>query len=231
MRAAEAAYPGPTLELMERAGKAVAEEILSRFPAARRVAVWCGPGANGGDGLVVAAELLRAGREPAVRLLGPEEKVAGDAAAVLERAQEAGVPFVAEHGAADLAVDALFGTGFSREAPTGGRGGDRGAERRERPGRLDRPALRRRRLDGTGGRRRRRSGAHGDLPRAEGGPRRRARALPRGRGGRRRHRPRRRSDPAPARPRPGSSTSCPGGRSATTSTRPERCSSSAARAA
>ncbi|HXV96325.1 MAG TPA: NAD(P)H-hydrate dehydratase [Gaiellaceae bacterium] len=112
MRAAEAAHPGPTLELMERAGKGVSDEILARYPDARRVAVWCGTGANGGDGLVVAAELLRAGREPAVRLLGPEEKVAGDAAIVLGRAREAGVPFVAEHGAADLAVDALFGTGF-----------------------------------------------------------------------------------------------------------------------
>ena len=113
MRAAEAAYPGPTLELMERAGKSVADEILTRFPAARRVAVWCGTGANGGDGLVVAAELARAGRESAVRLLGHEEKVVGDAAVMLERAREAGVPFDDEHGGADLAVDALFGTGFS----------------------------------------------------------------------------------------------------------------------
>ena len=112
MRAAEAAYPGPTLELMERAGKSVADEILTRFPDARRVALWCGTGANGGDGLVVAAELARAGREPAVRLFGPEEKVAGDAAVVLEGTREAGVPFVDEHGGADLAVDALFGTGF-----------------------------------------------------------------------------------------------------------------------
>jgi NAD(P)H-hydrate epimerase len=113
MRAAESAYPGPTLELMERAGKSVAGEILTRFPDARRVAVWCGTGANGGDGLVVATELARASREPAVRLLGPEEKVAGDAAVVLAGTREAGVPFVAEHGGADLAVDALFGTGFA----------------------------------------------------------------------------------------------------------------------
>ena len=113
MRAAEAAYAGPTLELMERAGKGVADEILARYPDARRVAVWCGGGANGGDGLVAAAELLRAGREPAVRLLGPEERVSGDAASVLARAKEVGVPFVEEHGSADLAVDALFGTGFA----------------------------------------------------------------------------------------------------------------------
>jgi hydroxyethylthiazole kinase-like uncharacterized protein yjeF len=113
MRAAEAEYAEATLELMERAGRSVFEEIVRRFPDARRVAVWCGLGANGGDGLVVATELARAGREPAVRLLGPEEKLTGDAAVMLQRAKEAGVPFESETGAADLAVDALFGTGFS----------------------------------------------------------------------------------------------------------------------
>jgi hydroxyethylthiazole kinase-like uncharacterized protein yjeF len=113
MRAAEAAYPGPTLELMERAGAAVAAEIARRYPDAARVTVWCGTGANGGDGLVVATELARAGKDCAVRLLGPEEKVAGDAAVMLERARKAGVPFANELGPADVAVDALFGTGFS----------------------------------------------------------------------------------------------------------------------
>jgi hydroxyethylthiazole kinase-like uncharacterized protein yjeF len=113
MRAAEAAYPGPTLELMERAGKSVAEELLRRFPAANRIAVWCGTGANGGDGLMAAAELARAGKECSVRLLGAEDAVKGDAAEMLRRAKEAGVPFADEAGPADVAVDALFGTGFS----------------------------------------------------------------------------------------------------------------------
>ncbi|MGH3022148.1 MAG: NAD(P)H-hydrate dehydratase [Gaiellaceae bacterium] len=112
MRAAEASYSGPTLELMERAGRKVAEEILGRFPAARRIAVWCGTGANGGDGFVVARELVRARRECVVRLLGDEAKVAGDAAANLRRAREAGVALVEEPGPADVVVDALFGTGF-----------------------------------------------------------------------------------------------------------------------
>jgi len=112
MRAAESAYRGPTLELMERAGRKVAEEILGRYPEARRVAVWCGPGANGGDGFVVARELAGARRECSVRLLGPDEKVAGDAAVNLRRARRDGVPFVEEPGGVDLVVDALFGTGF-----------------------------------------------------------------------------------------------------------------------
>jgi ADP-dependent NAD(P)H-hydrate dehydratase / NAD(P)H-hydrate epimerase len=116
MRAAEAAYRGPTLELMERAGRKVAEEILGRFPAARRVAVWCGPGANGGDGFVVARELVRARRECSVRLLGREEKVTGDALVNLRRARRDDVSLVEEPGRADVVVDALFGTGF-RGAP------------------------------------------------------------------------------------------------------------------
>ncbi|HEX2046055.1 MAG TPA: NAD(P)H-hydrate dehydratase, partial [Gaiellaceae bacterium] len=113
MRAAEDAHDGPTLELMERAGKAVAGAALREWPDARRVAVWAGAGANGGDGLVVARELHAAGREAVVRLLAPEEKIAGDAAENLRRAREAGIAFVDEHVPADLIVDALFGTGFS----------------------------------------------------------------------------------------------------------------------
>ena len=46
-------------ELMAAAGKAVARELTSRFPEAKRVLVLCGNGNNGGDGYVAAAELLR----------------------------------------------------------------------------------------------------------------------------------------------------------------------------
>jgi hydroxyethylthiazole kinase-like uncharacterized protein yjeF len=73
-------------QLMERAGGAVADEILARFPAARTFAGVFGGGANGGDGRI-AAELLRAA--------GWEER---------------------SLGAADVVIDALFGTGF-RSAP------------------------------------------------------------------------------------------------------------------
>jgi ADP-dependent NAD(P)H-hydrate dehydratase / NAD(P)H-hydrate epimerase len=113
MRAAEEAYGGSTAELMERAGKAVAEAALRHYPEAGRVAVWCGTGANGGDGLVVARELHRARREAVVRLLGPEEKVRGDTAENLARGKKLGLPFVDEPVPADLIVDAIFGTGFS----------------------------------------------------------------------------------------------------------------------
>ena len=63
MRAAEAAYEGPTADLMERAGTAAAELVLQRFPDAKRITVWCGAGANGGDGFVIARLLRKAGRD------------------------------------------------------------------------------------------------------------------------------------------------------------------------
>jgi hydroxyethylthiazole kinase-like uncharacterized protein yjeF len=80
MRAAEEGHD--VEELMARAGRSVADEILRRFPEARSFAAVCGGGANGGDGRI-AAELLRSS--------GWEERPLGDA---------------------DVVVDALFGTGF-----------------------------------------------------------------------------------------------------------------------
>jgi NAD(P)H-hydrate epimerase len=113
MRAAEEAYEGTTLELMERAGAAAAEALLRHYPDARLVSVWCGGGSNGGDGLVIARKLHEADRQVEIRLTVPEDKVAGDAADNLRRVKETGVPFTEDGGAGDVLVDALFGTGFS----------------------------------------------------------------------------------------------------------------------
>jgi ADP-dependent NAD(P)H-hydrate dehydratase / NAD(P)H-hydrate epimerase len=112
MRTAEETYEGPMLELMERAGSATAEAVLRRHPDARRVSVWCGTGSNGGDGFVVARKLHESGRAVEIVLVGEEQKVSGDAAENLARAKKLEIPFVAE-GSGDVAVDALFGTGFS----------------------------------------------------------------------------------------------------------------------
>jgi ADP-dependent NAD(P)H-hydrate dehydratase / NAD(P)H-hydrate epimerase len=61
MRAAESGHDVDAL--MQRAGTAVAEELMQRFPDARRIALHAGGGANGGDGRI-AAEILEAqGRE------------------------------------------------------------------------------------------------------------------------------------------------------------------------
>src|SRR4051795_6614231 len=61
MRAAEADHDVDAM--MQRAGAAVAEELMRRWPGARRVAIHAGGGANGGDGRI-AGEILQAqGRE------------------------------------------------------------------------------------------------------------------------------------------------------------------------
>jgi ADP-dependent NAD(P)H-hydrate dehydratase / NAD(P)H-hydrate epimerase len=115
MRAVEEAYSGTTFELMQRAGAATAESLLRHYTDARRFSVWCGTGANGGDGFVVARKLHEAGREVEVLLLGSEDKVIGDAAENLARARGLGIRFADEPQAADVVVDALFGTGFAGE--------------------------------------------------------------------------------------------------------------------
>ena len=119
----------PGAVLMENAGTAVARLIEERFPQARRPAVLCGRGNNGGDGFVAARRL--AALRPIVYLLGARDGVKGDARVhlgVLERSGALPVVEVPDESAwrdvrerlweADLLVDALLGTGLTQE-PSG----------------------------------------------------------------------------------------------------------------
>ncbi len=106
-----------SLELMEAAGRAVAEAVARRSPRGP-VRVACGKGNNGGDGLVAARLLRGTGYEVEVLLLWPAEELSPDAAANHERLGEVGAFAAAGDIAARLAgsgvsVDAIFGTGFS----------------------------------------------------------------------------------------------------------------------
>src|SRR5437868_856662 len=103
MRAAEAGHDVDAM--MQRAGAAVAEELMRRFPDARRIALHAGGGANGGDGRI-AAEILQAqGREvieerPEVvidALLGTGLKGAPreETARLIEEINSGGVPVLA----------------------------------------------------------------------------------------------------------------------------------------
>lgn len=107
MRAAdEAAISGgvPAAELMDRAAHACSVVALRMLGGGygRRVVVVAGKGHNGGDGIVCARHLERAG----VRT------------AVIRVEEWSGEGFAREARRSDLVVDAIFGTGFSR-APTG----------------------------------------------------------------------------------------------------------------
>ncbi len=107
---------------MGSAGQAVARLAVALAPAARRAWVACGPGNNGGDGLVAATQLHLLGWQVAVSLLGDGSRRPADAAQALLQAQQAGVHITTGLAAADgahgLAIDALLGLG-SRRPPEG----------------------------------------------------------------------------------------------------------------
>jgi hydroxyethylthiazole kinase-like uncharacterized protein yjeF len=119
----------PTLLLMEHAGRAVAQVTwrLLRERGGHRVAVVCGKGNNGGDGLCAARHLANAGLRVRVYLLSRDQDLQGDAATNLRALRAAGVEVdnvvgavdtavrAIAHGA-DVLVDAIFGTGFRGSA-------------------------------------------------------------------------------------------------------------------
>jgi ADP-dependent NAD(P)H-hydrate dehydratase / NAD(P)H-hydrate epimerase len=103
----------PSLELMEAAGRAVAEAVAELAPAGP-VRVVCGKGNNGGDGFVAARLLREMGFEVEALLVWPGEELRGDAKVNFERF---GGELVEGNLAGRLAgsgtvVDAIFGTGF-----------------------------------------------------------------------------------------------------------------------
>ncbi len=97
--AATIAAGTPQAVLMERAGRAVARATLRRLGGAygRHVVVVCGQGNNGGDGLVAARALRRAGVRVAVVTVA-EGFDPDDAQRAFDRA--------------DACIDAMYGTGF-----------------------------------------------------------------------------------------------------------------------
>ena len=106
----------PAHTLIQRAGQAVARLARALTPHARSVWVACGPGNNGGDGLLAAAELHRLGLATGCRVtvtwLGQEDHLPDDSRHALAVARAAGVDFATEPPEAfDLAIDALLGLG------------------------------------------------------------------------------------------------------------------------
>lgn len=115
----------PETVLMENAGLACYRVIQEETEVSGRAfVVFCGVGNNGGDGLVVARKLhSNKGRVTAV-VMGDPESYSGASRDNCERAERAGVKLVlrpsheemqALVGEADVLVDALLGTGLTRD--------------------------------------------------------------------------------------------------------------------
>lgn len=113
-RLAIAAGPLDGYGLMQRAGEAVAAVVLTRYPAATRVHVLCGPGNNGGDGYVIARILAGSGVATTVWASGTprRESDAAVAAAQCPIKPRPLSEFVAQAGS--IVVDALYGAGLSK---------------------------------------------------------------------------------------------------------------------
>lgn len=123
-------YGMPSLLLMENAGRACADQVEALLAGTRGpVLVLCGPGNNGGDGLVVARTLWNRGVGVEALFVGPETRLEAGSADVrtnlrLWRGLGQTIPclparadlarLTARLAGAACVVDALFGTGLTR---------------------------------------------------------------------------------------------------------------------
>lgn len=113
-RAAFARGVAPLL-LMDRAAEALADAAQNMLGGlqGKRLLFFCGPGNNGADGY--AAALIARGRGAKAHVLKVGEPRTEEARLFYARCEAGGVPVLDEFpsaGAYDLAVDAMFGTGF-----------------------------------------------------------------------------------------------------------------------
>jgi hydroxyethylthiazole kinase-like uncharacterized protein yjeF len=120
-------YGVPSLTLMENAGRGVVEFLSRRLAPLEqhRIAILCGKGNNGGDGMVVARLLRDQGLRPRVLLFADAGSLRGDAGANYQQLCPSGTPEVVEGPEAwhnlraslqntTLFVDALLGTGLAK---------------------------------------------------------------------------------------------------------------------
>ncbi|CAK9036962.1 Pyridoxine/pyridoxamine 5'-phosphate oxidase 1 [Durusdinium trenchii] len=113
--------PGFSLDqLMELAGLSVACALAAVWPIAARVLVLCGPGNNGGDGLVAARHLKHFGYEPTIVYPTTPKDTAGGRlyTNILEQCKNLDIPVVREPPREiqaqdfDVVLDAVFGFSF-----------------------------------------------------------------------------------------------------------------------
>ena len=122
---AQREYGLPGRVLMQAAAAAALHDLRQRWPEARRLAVVCGAGNNAGDGYDFATQARAAGLLPAVVAMVASESLQGDALAACQDWHAAGgaclpaAQLPAALAAAEVVVDALFGTGLTRPVEGG----------------------------------------------------------------------------------------------------------------
>jgi NAD(P)H-hydrate epimerase len=113
----------PSIILMENAARNASEIIQQTFANLQNpsVAIFCGPGNNGGDGFAIARHLHNAGWSVEIVLAIPPEKLKGDAKINFDIIRKISLPIVSVDHAdvaitpANLLIDALLGTGSTGE--------------------------------------------------------------------------------------------------------------------
>ncbi len=112
-----------SLDLMERAGRAIFQKIKEEFESENAFAVFCGPGNNGGDGLVIAR--LLANIKKGVRVIQLSgTSFTPECSTKLERIKQLGIPLTFLENEEQLQslqipqgaviIDAIFGGGINR---------------------------------------------------------------------------------------------------------------------
>lgn len=116
--------PIKSIDLMERASKAIAEAIMRRWTNQTPIVTFAGPGNNGGDALAVSRMLATQGYNVRVYLFNITGRLSDDCAANRQRVRECKRikefmevttkfdPPALEAG--DLVIDGLFGSGINK---------------------------------------------------------------------------------------------------------------------
>lgn len=111
----------PSIVLMENAGRNVSDVAVDMLGSnsRKKVAIFCGPGNNGGDGFVAARYLARQGIEVEVYVIGKKSKIKNDPKINLGILEKLGVEaeeFLSSTKVhCDLIIDAIFGIGLKGE--------------------------------------------------------------------------------------------------------------------
>src|SRR5687767_3009290 len=92
----------PSIVLMENAALAVVDAIFDHYPDCDRAAIFCGTGANGGDGLAVARHLENRGVVPVILIVGDKSRFEGDALTNFLICERLGIPMYDVRASSDV---------------------------------------------------------------------------------------------------------------------------------